>query len=201
MSNLEILGGDGDPLPPTEFVRRLRAFDPALRVVWGVRPYAQPVWVIERKVPPELYYNTYLKGKDPERDRYAEQVIYTDEGKYFGKRLYDMMPEYHPVYFVIGHRGEKKELDGNVIDYLRQNYERTLLGIPELGLKHLILDRARVEADKARRKEDRIDRAAREIMDHKHEIWSDIFGFGGQPRSIKEGTDLWDAPLPSKSVS
>lgn len=193
--NIEILGGDGDPIAPTEFVKQLQAFDPALRVVWGARPYAKPCWVIERKVPQSLYYNTYLKGRDPERDRYAEQVIYTDDGKYFGKRLYDMMPEWHPVYFVVDQRGNKMDLGPQVIDYLRRNYERTLLGLPELSVKHLLIDRAKVEAEKEKRREDRLDRAAREVMEHKTNLWHDLFGFSGQAKTVKEGSEINGKPI------
>jgi hypothetical protein len=195
LSNLEILGGDGDPLPPTEFVKSLRAFDPALRVVWGARPYLRPCWVIERKVPPKLYYDTYFKGKDPELDRYAEQDMFSDTGTFIGKRLYDMMPDWHPVYFVVNRHGHKIDLGPHIIEHLRQNYERTLLGIPELSLKHLIIDRAKVEADKARRKEDRMDRAAREVMEHKTEIWKEYFGFSGQPAKVAEGSEINGEPI------
>lgn len=201
MSRLEIVGGDGDPLPPTAFEKQLRAFDINLRVVWGARPYARPCWVIERKVPPELYYKTYLQGKDPELDRYAEQTIYNDNGTVFGKRLYDMMPTWHPVYFVINSKGEKLDLDSNVIEYLRRHYEQTLLGIPEIGIKTLITDHAKVEAEQAKRKEDRVDRAAREVMDHKTEIWKDYFGFGGQPRQVLEGTELQPSSGEEKVVN
>lgn len=192
MSQLEIVGGDGDPLPPTTFEKQLRAFDLNLRVVWGARPYTRPCWVIERKVPPELYYKTYLKGKDPELDRYAEQTIYNHDGTLFGKRLYDMMPEWHPVYFVVNAKGDKLDLGPNVIDYLRRNYEYTLLGIPEIGIKTLITDRQKVQDIQDKKKADRLDRAAREVMDHKTEIWKDYFGFSGQPRTVLEGTELDD---------
>lgn len=199
--SLQILGGDGDPVAPAEFTRQLKAFDPNLRVIWGSRSYAKPVWVIERKVPPELYYKTYFKGKDPERDRYAEQVIYTEDGKYFGMRLYDMMPEWHPVYFVINARGEKLELGVHVIDHLRKNYERTLLGIPELSLKHLVIDRQKVLDDRERRKEKRLEDAAREVMAHKTEIWSEYFAFGGQAKTVLPGTEAFTDTGESKCVN
>ena len=76
------------------------------------------------------------------------------------------------------------ELGEFVIDYLRKNYEKTLLGIPALA------ERERREAadDKAKRdgaaKHQRIDEAAQDVMDHRRQIFHETEAFVGPPSKV-----------------
>lgn len=191
---IELLTADGRKAPPSDFAKRLEAFDPNLRAVWGLgqlTPFAG--WVIERRIPAAMKARVYADSdiKPANRERYADQVVLDEHGNVALRRAVDMMPDWHPVYQVMDEEGEPiLELGEFVIDYLRRNYDRTLLGVPELGLRHLSQDRAEKAIRDRKRKDELADRQARLVMDHKYEIWPEVMAFSGQPRFVKEGTEI-----------
>ncbi len=192
MSDPVIFTAGGAPAPPSWFIKKLKAFDHNLRVSWGLglmNPF--PGWVIERRIPDDMKERVYnQKHKDPNRPRYAHQEL-RDEHGYSGTRQFDMRPDWHAVYLVMNEFREPiLELSENVIDYLRANYERTLLGFPELGRKHLLEDKRDQERrDRAKRERD-LDRATEQVMENKYAIFSDVMGRSGQPAQVMEGTEL-----------
>ncbi len=184
---------EGHRAPPSDFVKRLEAFDPNLRVVWGLgQAVPFPGWVIERRIPDAMKAKVYGgKIRPADQQRYADQIITDHLGGTLGRRQFDMMPDWHPVYQVRDKHGPILELGEFVIDFLRRTYERTLLGHPELALRHLAEDRAAKEASDAAKHDERLDRAAREVMEHKNEIFPESFASSGQPADVMEGTELY----------
>ncbi len=198
MSEILLLTADGHRAPPSSFVKRLEAFDGNLRVVWGFgqgKPF--PGWVIERRIPnamKALVYGGATGLKPANRERYADQGITDDRGNRIGGRRFDMMPDWHPVYRVVNEDGDPiMELGEHVIDYLRRNYARTLLGQPQLSSKHHAEDLEATAQRKARERQELIDRAARKVMEHRYDntvFPENAMGFKGSRGIVKEGTEL-----------
>ena len=192
---IEILTADGNRAPPSGFVKMLERFDPDLRVRWGAGQ-AMPFfgWIIERRIPQKMKERAHsetvekMKRENPhwsDDGRYADQVIVDEHENVILKRAYDMLPDWHEVYRCMDANGHAvPELGEFVIDYLRKNYEKTLLGIPALA------ERERREAadDKAKRdgaaKHQRIDEAAQDVMDHRRQIFHETEAFVGSPSKV-----------------
>lgn len=188
-----ILSLEGHRVPPTAFVKRLEAFDPNLRVVWGINQAVPfPGWVIERKIPGHMKEKVYGGDKkEPNRERFADQYVVDEKNKTVARRRYDMMPDWHPVYRVMDEWGDPiTELGDFVIDYLRRHYMRTLLGFPELSARHHAQDLAEQAIREEKQHDQFLDEVSRKVMDHKYSIWSEVMAFGGQATTIKEGTDF-----------
>ncbi len=195
----EVLTTTGRRDPPSWFVKVLKQFDPCLRIRWGMdQAVPFPGWIIERKIPDymrarvtEAVERQGLKSKRPGHwvnERYADQVIVDEHGNPIYRRLYDMMPEWHEVYRLMGEDGKPfLELGEFVIDYLRRNYERTILGQPQLGLRYHAQMQKEFEAREEAKRVARTEAAAEAVMDHKYEIWSDTMAFSGQPSKIFKG--------------
>lgn len=154
-----------------------------------------PGWVIERKVPDymrarvtENVERQALKNKRPGHwinERYSEQTIVDEHGNPIYRRLYDMMPDWHEVYRCMDGEGKPiLELGEFVIDYLRLNYDRTILGQPQLSLRYHAQMQREYEAREEAKRQERTNRAAEAVMDHKFEIFSDVMAFGGQPSKV-----------------
>lgn len=201
MSDALILTVDGSRVPPSGFTRQLERFDPNLRVRWGMgQAFPFPGWIIERKIPEHMKKRLHeskvrkMAEKNPHWDsssRYADQVIVDEHGNVVLRRAYDMLPDWHEVYRAMDKDGNPiLELGEFVIDYLRRHYDRTLLGFPELGKRQHLADQEERRQRELRAKERRIDEAADAVMAHRHEIFPEILAFGGQPRTVKEGTEL-----------
>jgi hypothetical protein len=192
MADSHILTAGGAPEPPSWFVQRLKDFDSGLRIVWGLGqglPWAG--WTIERRIPEHLKAKVYKDdGKDPNRPRYMQQEI-IDERGIKSYREYDLRPDWWPVWNVVGPDGQATmEVGEFVLDYLRRNYTRTLMGFPELSMKHWREDHADEPQREEARRQKRLDEATQEVMDHKYDIFSDTMAFGGQPKRVEEGTEL-----------
>jgi len=192
----EILTVEGHRAPPTQFVKMLERFDPELRVVWGLGQAAPfPGWVIERRIPGHMKEKVAQAGRDraANRERFADQYIIDAQGRMVGRRLFDMIPDWHPVYCVMDGDGQPiLELGEWVINYLRQPhvYRRTLLGFPELSKRFLREDREEQAAREAKKDDERSDIIAQAVIDHRTEIFPEICGFSGQPSKILEGTEI-----------
>lgn len=188
-----ILTVEGHRAPPSDFVKRLAAFDPNLRVVWGLsQAIPFPGWVIERRIPSEMKAKVYGRtNRRVDEERYADQIITDHLGGKIGRRQFDMMPDWHPVYTVRDKHGPILELGEFVIDFLRRTYMRTLLGFPELSLRHWQEDHAADQVAEEKRHDDLNDRIAHKIMDHKTEIFPDQFAFSRQPAKVQEGTEFY----------
>lgn len=195
MASPLVLTVDGHRAPPSDFIKRLEAFDPNLRVVWGLgQAFPFPGWVIERRIPAAMKARVYgaKKERPANQPRYADQILTDARGSAIGGRRYDMMPDWHAVYMVIGEDGKpQRELGEHVIDYLRRNYERTLLGFPELSMKHWHEDHAAQQVAEDKRHDELLDRAARKVMEHKAEIFPEQFAFSRAPEKVKEGTQFY----------
>lgn len=192
MADSHILTAGGAPEPPSWFVKTLERFDANLRIVWGLgQGMPWPGWTIERRIPDHLKAKVYKDdGKDPNRPRYRRQTMIDDQGS-ISYREYDTRPDWWPVWNVVGPNGEPTLTVGDfIIDYLKRNYARTLMGFPELSMQHWREDHADQSAKEADRKEKRLAEATEDVMDHKYEIFSDVMAFGGQPKRIAEGTEL-----------
>jgi hypothetical protein len=191
LSSSEILSVESYRKPPAEFVKQLERFDPDLRVVWGLGQAAPfPGWVIERRIPGEMRAKFY-ENKPRGRERYAAQVV-VENGKVVGYRRFDMQPDYWPVYRVMNAEGEPiSELGEFVIDYLRIHYKRTLLGFPELSEKFHKEDLAEKEAAEVVGHDKFLDDTSRKVLEHRTEVWPEYFAHGGQPKQLKEGTEVY----------
>ena len=192
MSESHILTAGGSPEPPSWFVSRLKDLDPGLRIVWGLGqglPWAG--WTIEREIPEHLKAKVYKDdGKDPNRPRYARQEI-VDERGVTSYREYDLRPDWWPVWNVVGPDGQATmEVGEFILDYLRRNYARTLLGYPELSMRHWHEDHANQSSVEEANKEKRLDEATRDVMDHKYEIFEETMAWSGQPQRVAKGTEL-----------
>lgn len=199
----EVLTTDGRREAPVWFQKLLKRFDPCLRIRWGMdQAVPFPGWIIERKVPDymrarvtENVERRALKSRIPGHwinERYAEQTIVDEHGNPIYRRLYDMMPEWHEVYRLKGDDDQPVlELGEFVIDYLRRNYDRTILGEPQLSLRYHAQMQREFEEREAAKTARATEAAAEEVMDHKYEIWPEVLAFGGQPSKIfKESTDV-----------
>lgn len=190
----EILTLEGHRAPPSSFVRKLEKFDPNLRVVWGLGQTSPfPGWVIERRIPGHMKEKVYGGNKAANRERFADQYIVDANGSRIGRRQYDMMPDWHPVYCVMDGEGQPiTELGEFVIEYLRQPnvYRRTLLGFPELSMKFMNEDRAEHQAAQDKKHDQLITEAAEQVVDRRTEVWPEHFGHSGQPNKVMEGTEL-----------
>lgn len=187
----EILSLEGHRVPPRYFVELLERFDPNLRIVWGLSqavPFAG--WVIERKIPGHMKEKVYnRKDKPGNRPRFADQKIVDDNDRVIGRRQYDMMPDWHPVYRIMDEYGSPiTDLGEFVIDYLRKNYERTLLGFPELSARHHDQDLADRAFREDLERETFLENVGRKVLEHKYSVWPEYFAFGPQATTIKEGT-------------
>ena len=198
---VEILTVDGHRAPPSGFVKKLERFDKDLRVRWGAGQ-AMPFfgWIIERRIPQNMKKKMHnetvekMKRKNPhwsDDGRYADQVIVDEHDNVILRRAYDMLPDWYEVYRCMDDRGEPvPELGEFVIDYLRQNYEKTLLGVPAL-----IKQECREASDeKVRRdvaeKYQRLDEAAQDVMDHRYKLFHETEAFVGPPSKVfKKETD------------
>ena len=192
---IEILTADGHRAPPSGFVKMLERFDSDLRVRWGAGQ-AMPFfgWIIERRIPQKMKERAHsetvekMKRENPhwsDDGRYADQVIVDEHENVILKRAYDMLPDWYEVYRCMDANGEAiPELGEFVIDYLRKNYEKTLLGIPALAER----ERRKAADDKAKRdgaaKHQRIDEAAQDVMDHRREIFHETEAFVGPPSKV-----------------
>lgn len=189
----EILTLEGHRAPPVSFVKKLERFDSNLRVVWGLgQAVPFPGWVIERRIPGHMKERVYRKTR-PQDARFADQAIVDSKGNALGRRRFDMLPDWHPVYQVMDGDGLPiVELGDFVIDYLRQPniYRRTLLGFSELSLKFLKEDHDANEERKEKRHGSFIDQAVESVMSHKTEVFPESFAFGGQPSKVHEGTEI-----------
>ena len=99
------------PSPDPFFVRELRKIDPTLRVVWGYERYLKSAWAIERKLPPERYFNMHASLFDEGGQRFVDQAIYDTDRPLFdeygefvcyeqvGTRKYDLAPEWEWIMF------------------------------------------------------------------------------------------------------
>ncbi len=189
--SVQLLSADGRRIAPPSFVRLLAQFDRDLRVVWGFslgKPF--PGWVIERRIPGHMKAKVY-GSKPANRTRFADQWIVDEKGKTVTRRSFDMMPDWHPVYRIVGEDNEPiLELGEHVIDYLRQHRNRTLLGFPELSMRHHEEDLREQAAMDEKRDEQLIAATAEKIMDRKTEIFPESFHFGGQPETVMKGTKI-----------
>ena len=190
-----ILGVDGSREPPSAFVKQLKRFDPELRIRWGMgQAVPFPGWIIERHIPPHMRKRNQealerrrgaRKPNWSDDGRYADQVVVDSHGDVVLRRAYDMMPEWWEVYRVMdANRQPVLELGEFVIDFLRQHYESTLLGIPELAVKERRAAAEEAERRKAAEHAERLDIVAEEVHDHRFEIFKDVMAFGGQPRQV-----------------
>lgn len=172
-------------------MKQLERFDANLRVVWGFglgKPF--PGWVIERRIPDHMKAKVY-GDKPSNRTRFSDQWVVDEKGKTVVRRSFDMMPDYHPVYRVIGDDGQPiLDLGEHVIDYLRKNYTRTLLGFPELSLQHHREDQSLSETRKQKQDEQLWEDSSLKVMEHKTDVFPESFHFGGQPSQVKEGSEL-----------
>lgn len=188
--------------PPDWFVKMLKRFDPCLRIRWGMdQAVPFPGWVIERKIPDymrarvsEAVERQSLKNRMPGHwinERYSDQSILDASGNVVYRRLYDMMPDWHEVYRLMDSEGNPiVEVGEFVIDYLRRNYDRTILGQPQLSLRYHAQMQKEYEARQEKIRQERLAKVADEVMDHKYEIWNDVMAFGGQPsKEFKEKPD------------
>jgi hypothetical protein len=192
---IEILTADGYRAPPSGFVKMLKRFDPDLRVRWGAGQ-AIPFfgWIIERRIPQKMKKRLHkdtvekMKKNNPhwsDDGRYADQVILDEHENVILKRAYDMLPDWHEVYRCMDNNREPvPELGEFVIDYLRKNYEKTLLGTPVLAER----ERRKAADEKAKRditvKYQRIDEAAQDVIDHRFEIFHETEAFVGPPAKV-----------------
>jgi hypothetical protein len=196
----KILTVDGHRAPPSGFVKILERFDSDLRVRWGAGQ-AMPFfgWIIERRIPQNMKERANdetvekMKMANPhwsDDGRYADQVIVDEHENVILRRAYDMLPDWHEVYRCMDADGEPvPELGEFVIDYLRKNYEKTLLGIPALAKR----ERRKAADEKATRdvavKYQRIDEAAQDVIDHRHQIFHETSAFVGPPsKAFKKET-------------
>lgn len=191
--SISILTADGHPAPPSWFVAKLEAFDPNLRVTWGfglARPF--PGWVIERRIPNEMKARVYGNPSRPgNRERFAHQRIVERNGTVVAERAFDMMPDWHLVCRIATDDGTPiLELGEWVIDGLRREYERTLLGFPELARRYVAEDDRQHDAQMAKLNEQLVEEVADAVEDRKFEIFKDTMAIVGQPTAIKEGTEL-----------
>ena len=192
---IEILTVDGHRAPPSGFVKMLEKFDPDLRVRWGAGQ-AMPFfgWIIERRIPQKmkerLHKDTVAKmQKDnphwSDDGRYADQVIVDEHENVILKRAYDMLPDWYEVYRCMDDNREPvPELGEFVIDYLKKNYEKTLLGMPVLAER----ERRKAADEKAKRdvaaKYQRIEEAAQDVIDHRYQIFHETEAFVGPPSKV-----------------
>jgi hypothetical protein len=187
---------DGRRDAPVWFQKLLKRFDPCLRIRWGMdQAVPFPGWIIERKIPDymrdrvsERVERSSLRNKMPGHwinERYADQTIVDEHGNPIYRRLYDMMPEWFEVYRLKDAEDKPVlELGEFVIDYLRQNYDRTVLGEPQLSLRYHAQMQREYQERQEKLKAERLDRVAEEVMDHKFEIFSDVMAFGGQASTV-----------------
>jgi hypothetical protein len=94
------------PQPDPDFVKRLKAIDPALRAVFGYQRYFEKRWAIERKLTSEQYYHAYKSLIESGEERFVDQPIfdstkpiYDEYGEIvtyeqIGVNKYDLAPEY-----------------------------------------------------------------------------------------------------------
>lgn len=190
---VDILTADGHRVPPPWFVLKLEAFDPNLRVQWGfglARPW--PGWIIERKIPDEMKAKVYQDPKkQANRERFKHQIIVGKNGERIADRQLDFMPDWHFVYAVCDTDGMPVlELGEFVIDYLRKNYNRTLLGHPELARRYVAQDDAEDAARLVKKDEQLLEDVADAVEDNKYQIFHETMARTGQPATVKEGTEL-----------
>ncbi len=197
----EVLTTTGRHDAPSWFVKVLKQFDPCLRIRWGMdQAVPFPGWIIERKIPDYMRARVsekverqalQAKGKMPGHwinERYADQTIVDEHGNPIYRRLYDMMPEWHEVYRLMDAEGKPVlEVGEFIIDYLREHYDRTILGQPQLSLRYHAQMQKDYEAREELKRAARTEAAAEAVMDHKYEIWSDTMAFSGQPSKIFKG--------------
>ena len=208
----EILTAEGHRAPPSGFVKKLKVFDPNLRVRWGAGQ-AMPFfgWIIERKIPAEMKERTESamiakmkreNGHWTEDGRYADQVIVDEHENVILRRSYDMLPDWYEVYRCMDDAGQPiPELGDFVIEYLRRNYEKTLLGIPALASKERQKAADEKIARDLGRKMARIDQAAQDVVDHRYQIFHETEAFGGQPSQVFKKEPDADTTGTSQSIN
>lgn len=172
----EVLTVDGHRAPPTWFVKALERFDPNLRVKWGIdQAVPWPGWVIERRIPDHMKAVVYGRVNGP---RYADREITDHAGHVIGRQAYDMMPDWWEIHRVEGELGE------HVIDHLRRNYEKTLLGHPALAMRHSREFQAEQDARAAETVRKLDEEAVDRVMDDRNQIFKDQIAFGPQPAKV-----------------
>ena len=178
------------PEPDPFYVRELHLIDPNLRIVWAYQRYFKNCWAIERKMPPERYFQCHASLFEEDLPRFVEQPIfdtnqpiYDDEGevighKEVGRRKFDLAPEWEWVDFV-------DSLDGRLIIQLKRAYAWE---------RNHSLTRLRIEKEnEEQQKELARKKVHTEIMrECVEEAWREHGKIvqGSQPKTVLEGTEL-----------
>lgn len=187
-----LFSAEGGRVPPSWIQKKLQAFDPDLRISWGMSiglPFAG--WIVERRIPDHMKAKVYGDPKkSANRERYSHQIILDEHGNRIPRR-FDMMPDWHFIYKVENEAGQPiLELGEFLVDYLRRNYERTLMGFPELSTRHHREDVAAREAVVLKFRKRVNEEIAEKVMDHRFEVFGDVMDRSGQPAQVMEGTEL-----------
>jgi len=90
------------------FTKELRLISPDLRLVWGAEDHGLELWVIQRRIPPDIHAVCLadFHRSNPGLDRYFDQQLTDDRGTIIGSRHFDRVPEW-----ALGHIVCDREFD------------------------------------------------------------------------------------------
>ena len=92
--------------PPQWFVRELAQIHSDLRLVWGRESHGVALWVIERRIPPDIHAHCLEEFEGHGETRYFDQKLTDGDGNVVGSRHFDRVPEW-----AIGHIIADREYD------------------------------------------------------------------------------------------
>lgn len=174
------------------FVAELAAIHPDLRLRWGAESHGIELWVVERKLPDDVYASCLedFAALYPGEDRWFDQQLMDDHGNVIGMRRFDRCPQW-----ALGHIVQNPDYDVDDPRAYREPAAYDLAKIREWLFEYRNTEdqiremRDAKDARDRKLKEERVGILARDIVSSRS-TWGDepLYDIGRKP--AMEGTEL-----------